>query len=128
MIQSFSLFSCWCTWYLMEEGDQTTHLGSHYIGHDFNSQGLKMVNHLNYLSNCSYCWLNNFSFLCNTLFYFIYLAKHMKCSVKLLLIYKCICNCCFYLFLAGIWVKIHLAPFQCWFCSLICTPVGHWSQ
>jgi len=47
MIQSFSLFSIWCTWYLMEEGDQTTHLGSHYIGHDFNSQGLKMVNHLN---------------------------------------------------------------------------------
>ncbi|KAF3973352.1 hypothetical protein CMV_003211 [Castanea mollissima] len=28
--------------YLMIEGDQTTHLGSPYIGHDLNSQGLKM--------------------------------------------------------------------------------------
>ena len=71
------------TLYLMEEGDQTIHLGSHYIGHDLSSQGLKME--LFFFVCCT----------CNTLSYFIYLAKHMKCSVKLLLIYKCICNCCF---------------------------------
>ena len=80
------------TLYLMEEGDQTIHLGSHYIGHDLSSQGLKME--LFFFVCCT----------CNTLCCFIYLAKHMKCSVKLLLIYKCICNCYFYLFLIGIWV------------------------